>query len=110
MRQSDFFIASARPMSPTEATRPTVAANPGAVATLPANALSAGSAAPAGFSTVFRQVQTEVTDFLANGAPSLPDLPLSAEGQAWLGRSQLAAIEAAANTGDQLRGQTPNQK
>lgn len=87
MRQSDFVIAAARPLAPTQATAPAVASNPGTPATAPA--FSGGGA---GFGTMFRQVQGEVGDFLAHGGSDLAPAPaLSPEGQAYLERTQNGA-------------------
>jgi peptidoglycan hydrolase FlgJ len=78
MRHSDFFTAAARPLAPTAASAPTVAAN----------------GAPGGFGGVFRQVQNEVSDFIKNGGGAhagAPSPALSPEGRAALGRARSAA-------------------
>jgi flagellar protein FlgJ len=93
MRQSDFLIAAARPLAPTQATAPAVSSNPGTPATAPA--FSSNGSSGAGFGAMFRQVQGEVGDFLANGGSDLAPAPtLSPEGQAYLERTQNAAPAA----------------
>lgn len=100
MRQSDFMIAAARPLAPTQATAPAVASNGGTPATAPAFTTTGGNA----FGAMFRQVQGEVGDFLSNGGSALPAAPaLSPEGQAYLERAQGAApaVEGVTDAGQQ---------
>lgn len=89
MRQPDLFTAATRPLSATQATAPTVSANPSTPATLPAGS---------GFGGLVQQVRGDVSVFIEQGghgssagnvpnyAPAAPALSL--EGQTYLARSQ----------------------
>jgi flagellar protein FlgJ len=102
MRQPDMFTAATLPLSstaPTSATR----------ATAPALSISASvggtvsTASSGSFSAVFRQVQSDVGNFLSSGGgtSTLADAPaLSAEGLAYLNRSRAASPLTTINGSD----------
>jgi flagellar protein FlgJ len=111
MRQPDMFTAATKPLgstSPTAATRataPALSISAGVAGTSPA--VSTGS-----FGTVFRQVQSDIGNFLsesASGSAPAEAPTLSAEGLAYLNRSRganpLATINGAAEPATDLQEQ-----
>jgi flagellar protein FlgJ len=101
MRHSNFLITPQQPLAPTRATAPTIATNAMRTAATPATAPTDNGASPAGFGSVFHQVQGEVDSFLSNGGGAAPATPtLSPEGQAYLNRVQSGnAVPGAAEPG-----------